>query len=809
MRSILRDAAYGLRLLRRSPGFAGLAVLVIALGIGPTTAIFSLFHGVLLRALPFRDADRLLVLWSDFSRTGGNSRAFSSYEDFFDWRERARSFESMAAYSNASLTFTALDQPITPLTHEVTGNYFDVLGVRALRGRTFSPGEDRPGHEQVAIISYGLWRSAFGGEESAVGRFIELDGHSTRLIGVLPSDFRVPNNGITAQPDLWVPNSFENQRQDRIQRSVVVFGRLRPGVPPEQGAAEMSTIATQLARENPAVAAMPQVNVKSIRDDLTGDFRGTFGLLLAAVAATLLIACANVANLLLARSSGRGREFALRAALGASRGQLLRQMVAEASLLAIAGGTVGIVLAKLSLTPLLALVPVTAGLPFTDRVVISGPVLAFAAGLTAITTLLFGLAPARQAFVRNLVESLKVAGRSGGVARGARLGRNLLIVGEVALSLMLLMAAGLMMQTFWRLSRVNWGFDAAPVLHVRNSLRGEAYARPAARRTHFHAAVAKLSELAGVESVSGVSFPPPLAPVAPARFSRTDRADDPTRDMSAITLSVLPRFFETLRVPVVEGRAVGDEDTPDSARSVVVSQSFVRRYFADADPVGRSIRLPGRDAGAWRIVGVAGDVRGVGLTDEAPPTIYLPYAQAPVPVMSLLIRTRGDAAALGPMAEKTLWSLGRLMNVYMTATLEDRVGESYWQSRFTMILLSIFAALALALAAAGMYAVISYLAAQRTREVGIRMALGASPVDVLRLVVADGVAMAGAGVVLGGIGAVALGRVLATRLYGVSAVDPLTFAAVACLLLGVAAAASIVPALRAARIDPLRALHMD
>jgi putative ABC transport system permease protein len=810
MRSFLRDAAYATRLLRRSPAFAVLAVLVIGLGIGPTTAIFSLFHGVLLRAMPFRDVDRLTVLWSDFSRFGGNPRAFSSYADFFDWRDRSRSFESMAAYANTNRTFTALDQPITPFAHEVTANYFDLLGVQPLRGRTFAAGEDRPGHEEVAIISYRLWRSAFGAAESAVGSLVELDGRPTRLIGVLPPDMRVTNNGITAQPDLWLPNSFEKLRQERVQRALVAFGRLRPGVTAAQAAAEMSAIATQIARENPADTARPMVYLRALREDMTSDFRGTFGLLLAAVGVTLLIACANVANLLLARSAGRGREFALRAALGASRGQMLRQMLAESALLAAAGGALGLLLARLGIAPLLALVPPTAGLPFVDRVEMSGPVVAFGIALTAAATLLFGLAPARHAFAGSLVETLKAAGRSGGVARGAKLGRNLLIVGEVALSLALLMAAGLMIQTSWRLSHVRWGFDPSHILHVRNSLRGEAYASAAARRNHFSAAAAKLAEMNGVEAVSAVSFAPPLVPVAGVRFSRTDRPDAPDSETSALTFAVLPRYFETMRIPVLAGRALGDADTADSARSIMVSQSLARRYFAGAEPVGRSIRLTsGRDAGVWRIVGVAGNVRSAGLDDEPPPTIYLPHAQSPVPVMSFVIRARGAAGALGPEAERRLWSLGRLMNVYNTATMEERIGESNWQSRFTTILLSLFAGLALTLAAAGMYAVISYLAAQRTREIGIRMALGANPRDVLGMVVREGVAVAAIGVAVGAAGAAAMARVLAARVYGVGPLDPLTFSAVAGLLLIVAAAASILPAVRAAGVDPLAALHAD
>ncbi len=808
MRSWTGDAVYALRLLRRSPGFAALGLAVIALGIGPTTAIFSIFYGILLRPLPFPGPDRLAVVWSDFSRLGGNPRAYSSPADFFDWRERSRSFEAMAALNNTNRTFTGMDTPITPLTHEVTDNYFDVLGVQAVRGRTFLPGEGQRGHDDVAIISYPLWQAAFGGADSAIGRNIELDGRSARLIGVLPATFRVPNNVITAQPDLWVPHSFDEQRLDRGQRGLVVFGRLRQGVALAQAQTEMVTISQQIARDHAGNVETPAALVRSIRDDLTGDFHGTLLLLLGAVGMILLIACANVANLLLARCAGRGQEFALRTALGASRGQLVRQMLTESSMLSLAGGLLGILIARASLAPLLALVPESSGLPFTNQVAVSWPVLLFASALMVMTSVLFGLLPARQAFRTSLAESLKEGGRSRTAGRGAHVGRNLLIIGEVALSLILLVGAGLMIQTFWRLSRVNWGFDATHVLTVRNSLRGEAYAAAAARRTHFSTAAARLGELPGVESVSAVSFTPPLGAIAATPFARMDRAADPGREASAFLLVVMPRYFETMRIPVLAGRGISDADTADGARVLVITQALAKRYFPGEDPVGRGVRLTGRNTGTYRIVGVAGDTRGTGLSDETHPVIYAPYAQWPASVMTFVIRTRQDPGSLGPRVERTIWSMGHLMNVYQTMPLEQHLAETFWQSRFTMILLSLFAGLALVLAAAGIYAVISYLASQRTREIGVRMALGARPRDVLWMVTSQGVRLAVAGVALGSLGAAAMQRALATQLYGVSAADPLTFGVVAGVLLTVAAAACVVPAIRAARVDPIEALRL-
>ena len=815
MNLLFRDALYGIRLLRRNRAFTVLATAIIALGIGAATAIFSLIYGVMLNALPFRDADRLMAIWSDFSHSGGgNRRAFTAPADYFDWKERSRSFAAMTAYVNTNRTLTALDQPVTPLTHEVDADYFDVLGVQALRGRTFVAGEDLPGPDRVAVISYSLWQSAFNGSEDAIGKPVELDGRAVQLIGVLPLGIRMPNNASLIQPDLWVPASFDAQRLERVQRSLVVFGRLKPGVSYAQAEAEMTSISAQIAREHPQAAAAPRAWALPIREDIVGEFRGAFLLLLGAVGIILLIACANVANLLLARAAGRAREVALRTALGASRVAIVRQMLVESTLLALIGGAAGVVVAQFAIGPLLALIPDAAGLPFAENVQINLPVLAFAAGLSLLTALLFGLAPARQALYASLIESLNEGGRSRTGGRGGARWRSALIVVEVGLSIVLLTGAGLMIQTFWKLSHMDLGFDAGRVLHVRNSLRGATYATPQARRNHFAAAAAKLAAIPGVESVTAVNFAPPLDPIAPIRFTQADQAPDPGRDYTAFPLVVLPRYFETLRNPLLSGRGITEADTADSLQVAVVTKELARRYFGDRDPVGRSIRFDGallssNLAGEWRIVGVAADIACSGDHPEARPVVYLPYAQAPVSVMSFLLRTRVAPASLAQVAERNLWSTGRLMNVYRIMTLEQRVEGGRWQSRFTMILLTLFAALALVLATAGIYAVISYLALQRTREIGIRMALGARPADVLRMVTGQGVALAAVGVAFGLAASLAAGRVLASRLYGVTATDFLTLAAGSLLVLLVAAAASAGPAMRAASVAPSDALRRD
>lgn len=801
----LRDLSYGMRLFRRNPAFYLLGVAIIALGIGASTAIFSLIDGVLLNPLPYRDPGRLAVIWSDFSRQRGSSRALTAPSLFFDWREHSQSFESMAAFTYSNATFTALDQPITPPTHIVTPNFFGTLGIQPFRGRTFLAEEGRPGKDDVVLISYSLWHSVFGGAESAVGSFVELDNRSVRIVGVLPPGYRPPNNGITVQPDLFLPASFESQRMERAQRSMVIIGRLRDGVSVPQARAEIAAITTRIARETPA-GSTPDSLVNAIRDDLTGEFRKPFLLLQCAVGMMLLIACANVANLLLARYSSRAYEFSVRTAIGASRGEIVWQLLAENLFLSGLGAIGGLVFAAWSLRPMLALAPVAGGLPFADQVHISPGALGFALGLSLLSSILFGLAPARHAS-RGTAQHLGESGRSRSASRSRALWRNGLIAAEIGLSVVLIASAGLLVQTFLHLSKQSWGFDPDKVLLIRNSLRGDQYRSASAQHNYFRQAARKLRELPGIESVSAVNAPPPLAPYAPARFVPSGQPLDPGHDPTASVLSVLPEYFETLRTPILSGRSISDADTAESAPVAVVSQSAVKRYFPTGDPVGQSFRLNGSDHRDWRIVGVAKDIRLAGLDTHAPDVLYFPHAQMPISTMSFLIRARTAPMAIANTAERTLWSLGRSMNVYQIAPLQERLSNSYWQSRFTMALLVIFAGLALLLAIVGVYGVMSYLASQRTQEIGIRIAIGASPSDVIWLVTSQGLKAAAAGLAAGIVGYVAISRLLAGQLFGVSATDPFTLLAASAGLMLVCMGASVVPAFRAVRIDPLRALR--
>ena len=657
----------------------------------------------------------------------------------------------------------------------------------------------------MALISYTLWTSTFGGSESLVGTSVQLDGRSVRIVGVLPPAYRMPNNGITRQPDLFLPASFERQRMERVTRSMVIIGRLREGVSVAQARAEIAAITAHVVRETPEGVTPPGSGERRSR---RYDGRKSQTLFPPPMrrghhAPDRLCQRGQPAA---SPISARGYEFSVRIAIGASRGQIVRQLLAENLVLSGIGAIGGILFASWSLRPMLTLVPAVAGLPFADQVRVSPQALVFALGLSLLSSVLFGLAPARQASRAGTAQHLADSGRSRSASRSSALWRHSLIAGEIGLSLILLASAGLLVQTSLHLSKTSWGFEPGKVLLIRNSLRGESYRTASAQHNYFEAAVRKLREIPGVEAVSAIDFPPPVAPFAPSRFVPSGQPVDPGHDPRATVLVVLPGYFETLRTPIVSGRSISDADTADSAPVAVISQSVVKRYFPKRDPVGQSFRL-NNDRRDWRIVGVVQDVRARGLDTQAPDVLYFPHSQMTAPTMSFVIRTSTAPMAIANTAERSLWSLGKLMNVYQIEPLEVHLSDSYWQSRFTMALLTIFAGLALLLAAAGVYGVMSYLAAQRTQEIGIRIAIGASPSRVVWLVTNQGLRAAVAGLAVGIAGYLAMSRLLAGQLFGVSATDPLTLLAAALGLLLICGAATAVPALRAVRIDPLRALR--
>ncbi len=816
-----QDLRYAVRALVRRPAYVAGAVFALALGIGANTAIFSIVHGVLFHPLPYAEPDRLMLLWGDGSRRGLTTFAGAPPAEFLAWTARASSFTGMAALSNNSVAFTQFDEPLVPLTHVVTENYFDVLGVEPYLGRTFEAG-DATG-TGVVVVSHRIWQRSLGGDPALIGKTVVLDDEPFVVIGILRPDF-YSTHQLPVQPDLWMPTVFAGREQDRATRNNAVFARLKPGVTVAQAQQEMSAIAADAEAELPESNSGWSVKVTPVRDNTVGAYRQTFGFLLLAVGLVLLIACANVANLGLAHAIERSREVALRSALGAGRGRLLRQMVSEGLVLATLGGGVGVLVAFAALPVLLRLIPGTgaggsttigglAAVPFLEHVGVNSTVLGFAAVLCVLTGIVAALAPARVAGRQTLSSALQDGSR--GSTTGGRAGRlrGLLVITETAVSVVLLVGASLLLQSFRNLQNVELGYDANRLITLRNSLR--IGPDPEAWTSHFEQAAAALEELPGIESASAVSFVPPEFANAPIRFHGPGDAPDAARNPNVVARIVMRGYFETMGIALLSGRTIDQYDTVEAAPVLVVNAEFARRYFGDRDPIGQRIvpeltgtaatlrRFPDME---WEIVGLVANVRGAG-TDPAPfPMVYVSAAHLPLPIMNLVARTREAPESMLRPAEQAIWSLGTRMNVYSVETLQQRLGNLMWQSRFAMQLLAIFAGLALILGTAGIYAVLTYTVSRRTQEMGVRMALGADRQDVLTLVIGGGLRMTVLGVVFGTAASLAVSRLLAGLLYGVAPGDPVTVLSVALTLLAVATAACLSPALRATRVDSVDAL---
>jgi putative ABC transport system permease protein len=809
--SLLSDVRFALRSLRRRPAFAAATLTILALGIGANTAIFSVVDAVLLRPLPYGDVGSLVVIFGDGSARGQANRLGTSVADFLDWREQARVFSGLVALRNESRRITSVETPIVPLVHAVSPDYFDVLGVRPLIGRGFVAGEDAPGKHDVVILSHGIWQSAFGGDAGIIGRSIGLDDRQHTVVGVMPADF-YSAHFIPVQPGLWVPAPVQDLRQERSTRDRLVYGRLAPGKRIADARADMAAVTKRIAQQHPETNDRWSANVVPLRDHAVGQFSRTGAILLAAVGVVLLIACANVASLTLARASERVQEIATRAALGAGRSRVVVQLLTESLVLSVGGGALGALLAYFAAEPLARLIPAQASVPFLDRVAVEGRVLLFGFALSIVSGVAFGLAPARQAARLDLVDALRAGGR-GNVRSPAQRLRNGLITAEMALAVVIVAAAGLLLRSFSSLAGVDPGFDAARVLKLRTSLRGDEFQSPASRVAHFEELTRRLEALPGVASTSAVSFePPPViagAAFGAVRIEIPGLAETAASAPSAVVRVVMPRYFQTLGMSVLKGRDIARADTAQSRRVAVISESMARRYFADAEPIGRSFAVyAGPEPQPLEVVGVVGDIITGGSDPTPQPSFYVPYAQNPLAVMSVVLRVpQGDAAAPAREAEKIAWSLSRSTNVYAIETLDRRIADLNWRTRLGATLLGGFAVLALALGAFGIYAVVSYTVLQRRSEIGLRMALGAGRSQVLGMVLRGSLMPVLWGLATGTLAAVAAAQALTGFLYGVRPGDPATHAGVLLLLLGVAVAASLAPALRATRVDPQQALR--
>ena len=802
---LLRDLRFALRQLRRAPVFTGAAVACLALGIGANTAIFTVINAVLVRPLPYPDPERLVMVWSS-SESRHRERNTVSPGDFQDWRAENQVFERMAGLYDTRMNLSGDAEPVEVPVEYATAELFPLLGLTPVVGRTYTAAEDAPGGPPVALVSYGLWQRRFGGARSVVGRTISLDGKPYTIIGVLPAAAGVAGRPVT--PDLWIPFAIDPALDYRVSagRFMLALGRLKPGVTRDQAQAAVATIARRLEDAHPDFNRGWSVNLRPLGDEVTGPVRRPLLVLAAVVVAVLLIACANVANLQLAQATGRRREIAVRAALGASRSRVVRQFLSESLLLAVAGGVAGVLLA-LWLTDALA-ARAAASIPRLGDVRIDGMTLAFTVALSAVAGVLFGVMPAVQAARTDLHESLKEGAR--GLSTGGARTRSVLVAAQVALSLMLLVGAGLLLKSFARLQQVDLGFEPDHVLTARVTLPSARYEKPEQQAAFFEALLRDLRSLPGVRAAGAIDWLPLSGLRSATRFWLEDRpAPTPSERPGTDVRAVEPGYFQAMGIRLLDGRLLGAPDGPGQPRTVVVSQSFVRQYMSDEEPLGRRMVMPWGDTLVATIVGVVADVKHTGVDSAASPTTYWPLAQFPSTFMNLVIRTTGDPGTLSSAVVARVHALDPELAVADVKPLDAYLGDSLARRRFSMTLLAGFAALALVLTAVGLYGVMAYTVVLQTRELGIRLALGASRETVLRGVLWRGLALVAIGIVAGVSGALAFTRILGALLYDVSATDPAVFAAIIGLLAAVGAVASYGPARRATRVDPMVALRAE
>ena len=807
---LVQDTRLGLRRLRKSPGFSVLAVLTLALGTGASTSIFSVVNAVLLGPLPYKDPGHLAMIWGTNARRGIKKTPVSP-GDYFEWKQKNTAFQDIAASYDNQVTLTGVGNPQFLFGYDFSANYFSILGVSPELGRTFTAEEDRPGAPKVVVLSDKLWRGTFLADPGILGKSITLDGEPYRVLGVMPGSFDFPT-GV----QVWMPAALaDSTASDYEHRFVRVMGRLKPGVSGERAQAQMKALALQMDAEHPTTDAGNGVNITPLRKQLAGDIETPLLVLLGAVGFVLLIACANVASLLLARATTRYKEIATCAALGASRARLLRQFLTESLLLSLAGGALGIVLALWCTNFLVSIFPndiANVSIPRVDNIPISMPVLWFALAATAVTGLLFGVVPAMQSAGANAADILRESSRGASAgSRSARL-RRVLVVAEIALSLVLLAGAGLLIKSFQQVIHGSLGFQPDHVLGVEVFLAENRYPanQPDKQRAIVRDVLDRMKTLPGVVSVGAASTLPLTGFWGETDFFVEGQPlPKPAETPSADNRSITPGYFTTMRVPLLDGRDFTGSDRDGGERVAIVDQTLARQYL-DGSPVGKRLNLGTPEKPEWwNVVGEVTNVKAFGLESPPLPTLYRPYAQHPWPLLAFAIRTSGDPAALLHSAQQAVWDVDKDQPIFRTLPLSTLAAQSVALRRVSTLLLAAFATLALLLAAVGIYGVMAYAVARRTHEIGTRMALGAQPKDVLRLVLGQGARLTIYGVIIGAVAALVLTRFMASILFGVGASDPVTFAGVAILLAAVALGACYIPARRAMRIDPMAALKYE
>ena len=806
MDSVWKDFRFAVRVLWKSPGFSAVALLALVLGIGANTAIFSVVNAVLLRPMPFVDPGRLVSVRE--SSPQGQKDNVANPQNVSDWQKRNHSFEKIAGYIPFELTMslTGGGSPEEVPGNYVTRDFFPLLGVQPALGRNFLPEEELPNTPDVALLSDGFWRRRFGADPHIAGKKLMIGGNLTIVIGVLPATFRFPD----VKADIWGLTTLHPERQ-RKGRYLAPIARMRPGVTVSQAQADMNVIMAQLAREYPDFNTNWGVTVIPLRQQFTGDLKTPLLVLLGAVGLVLLIACANVANLMLMRSSARQREMAIRTSLGATRARIVRQLLVESLILGIAGGGLGLLVAVWAKDVLLAMLPESMSVAKVNAVAIDGNVLAFTVTLSLGTALLFGLLPALRASRPDLSDTLKEGGRAVSSSLRRNRMRAALVAGEMAIAMMLLIGAGLLIRSFIRLEHVTPGFQPDRILSMRIGLSNPRYKKDLKLASAgLDEILQRIAQVPGVVSTGSIQFPP-LGGMLPATGYWVAGRPTPNPSEAPVTgvSIVTPGYFPTMGIPLINGRLFTERDQEGTPQVTIVSQSLARQEFPNMNPIGQRLFVEWGRETPYQIVGVVGDVKHDGLEKEVRPTVYFPNAQETQTIATLMIRTGGDPMQLAPVAEQIIHAYDKDQAIAKIQPLDMFLSKAVARPRFQSVLLASFAGLALLLAAIGTFGVMSYSVAQRTHEIGIRVALGAQRDQVLRLIVGQGLLLALIGTAAGLAGAFALTRYLRTLLFNVSPTDWLTFTTVPIVLCAVALAASYLPARRAMQVDPMQALRYE